>query len=181
METQARLSSVLSKFQNIGKATHDKELTKNKEVQVLFMVTKSCTLKAEWLGECWVDVQGEEKKFEEAFSFLSWGYTGVRWVVGGRKWGRAEAGWVTWAFVGRWWEAPPWLLTQNAKQCCHCLTSVAADACASCFSGNQKQKKTPPPSPVLHTYMPHHVSLNHFAWQDSTMDHNNTLQFRQNG
>lgn len=57
---------------------------------------------------------------------------------------------MTWAFVGRWWEAPPWPLALNAKQHSHCLTSAAADACAGCFSGNQEQKQTAPPA--LHTY-----------------------------
>lgn len=54
---------------------------------------------------------------------------------------------MTWAFVGRWWEAPPWPLARNAKQHCHCLMSGAADACAACFSGNQEQKQSPPPHP----------------------------------
>lgn len=61
---------------------------------------------------------------------------------------------MTWAFVGRWWEAPPWPLVLNAKQRCHCLASAAADACAGCFSGNQEQKQTAPPPPALHTYAP---------------------------
>lgn len=51
----------------------------------------------------------------------------------GRKWGRAETGWLTWAFVGRWWEAPPWPPSQNAKQHCYCVMSAAR------FSGNQKK------------------------------------------
>lgn len=70
----------------------------------------------------------------------------VRLWGDGRKRGRAKAGWVTWAFVGRWWEAPPWPLALNAKQRCHCLASAAAaDACAGGFSGNQEQKQTPSP------------------------------------
>lgn len=87
----------------------------------------------------------ESWKVRSAFSAeptLGWGEL---WGDG-RKRGRAEAGWVTWAFVGRWWEAPPWPIALNAKQRCHCLTSAATDTCAACFSGNQKQNNRPPPS-----------------------------------
>lgn len=70
---------------------------------------------------------------------------------------------MTWAFVGRRWEAPPWPLALNAKQHCHCLTSAAADACAACFSGNQEQKQTaPPPHPSKKkkaTHTPHPAPL----------------------
>lgn len=97
------------------------------------------------------------------FSQLGQQYRGeVRLWGDGRKWGRAQAGWVTWAFVGRWWEAPPWPLALNAKQRCHCLASAAAaDACAGCFSGNQEQKQTTPPllsssSSQAYTHAPHH-------------------------
>lgn len=78
-----------------------------------------------------------------------WGEVSCGGMEGNK--GGAKAGWVTWAFVGRWWEAPPWPLALNAKQHCHCLTSAAADACAGCFSGNQEQKQPPP---ALHTYKP---------------------------
>lgn len=65
---------------------------------------------------------------------------GLRWPDGGdgRKWEGAKAVWLTWAFVGRWWEAPPWPPSQNAKQRCYCVSSTATDACAARFSGNQK-------------------------------------------
>lgn len=106
-----------------------------------------CTMKPEGLeggGGCLGRQEGGENG--EKLSVFSAGPVmgwGELWGDG-RKWGRAEAGWVTWAFVGRWWEAPPWPLARNAKQHCHCLTSGAADACAACFSGNQEQKQSPP-------------------------------------
>lgn len=122
-------------------------------------------------GETSRGKNGEKLSVFSAGPAMGWGEL---WGDG-RKWGRAEAGWVTWAFVGRWWEAPPWPLAWNAKQRCHCLTSVAADACAACFSGNQEQTQTAPPA--LHTYTPHHhVSLNPCASQDSTKARANILQ-----
>lgn len=53
---------------------------------------------------------------------------------------------VTWAFVGRWWQAPPWPLPLNAKQQSFCLASAAVDACAEGFSDNQE------PTQSVHTY-----------------------------
>lgn len=89
---------------------------------------------------------------------------------GGVRGGGVEAAWVTWAFVGRWWEAPPWPLALNAKQQRHCLTSAAADACAGCFSGNWGKKQTAPPV-LIHASPP--ASLDPCAPQDSTNTHAN--------
>lgn len=82
---------------------------------------------------------------------------------------------MTWAFVGRWWEAPPWPLALNAKQRCHCLTSAAADACAGCFSGNQEQKQTAPlPQHCTHTCK--HRGSEKQGGEDLTKAHANILQ-----
>lgn len=80
----------------------------------------------------------EERRVEEAARLcLKLRWAEVNWQGdgrnGGREGGRAEGGWLTWAFVGRWWEAPPWPPSQNAKQRCYCAMSAAR------FSGNQKQ------------------------------------------
>lgn len=97
----------------------------------------------------------------------------------GKKEGRAKAGWVTWAFVGRWWEAPPWPLALNVKQHCHCLASAAADACAAVSLATRNRNKLPPHPPpttapslcpplfAMHTYMP----LNACASQDYPITH----------
>lgn len=41
---------------------------------------------------------------------------------------------MTWAFVGRWWEAPPWPLARNAKQRCHCLSERSGGRMRRCVS-----------------------------------------------
>lgn len=127
-----------------------------------------CTMKPEGLGGggCLGRQEGGENGGKlsvfSAGPVMGWGEL---WGDG-RKWGRAEAGWVTWAFVGRWWEAPPWPLARNAKQHCHCLMSGAADACAACFSGNQEQKQSPPPPspPPTPEHCTHTRLANMFLW-----------------
>lgn len=45
--------------------------------------------------------------------------------------------WLTWAFVGRRWEALPRPHILNAKQHCYCVRRAAAAAWTSRRSGNQ--------------------------------------------